>query len=189
MLDPGVAEALAPAIAATAGRFAATDTIDVAPDADLEPWRQISRCASAAEAWAVHGAWIETAAPRLAPPIADRFAWAKTVSSAAAAEADVQRRAIRDRMRAQLGDDGVICLPTAPGPAPLLDATGDDVEMFRQRAQRLTCIAGLTGLPQVSIPAAHLNGLPIGLSLIGPAGSDAQLLALCRELEPQLALA
>jgi amidase len=183
VVDPGVADALAQAIAAAQRRFGTSQAIDVAPGGDLEPWRQIARCVSAAEAWAVHGAWIESAAPEFAPPIAERFAWAKTVSAADRAQAEAQRRVIRARVLGQLGDDGVLCLPTAPGPAPRLDATGDAVEMFRQRTQRLTCIAGLTGLPQISIPAARLNGLPVGLSLIGPAGSDAQLLAVAEELE------
>jgi len=180
--DPGVIDALAQAITAARSRFDTTDAIDVAPDGDLEQWRQIARCISAAEAWAVHGSWIESAAPDFAPPIAERFAWAKTVSAEDRGRAEAQRRTIRTRLCDQLGGDGVICLPTAPGPAPRLDAGGAAVEAFRQRAQRLTCIAGLTGLPQITIPAARLNGLPIGLSLIGPAGSDVELLALCRQL-------
>jgi amidase len=182
VIDPGVVDALAQAITAAQLRFDTTEAIDVAPGGDLERWRQIARCVSAAEAWAVHGAWIESAAPDFAPPIAERFAWARTVSAEDRAQAEAQRRTIRTSVCGQLGSDGVICLPTAPGPAPRLDAGGAAVEAFRQRAQRLTCIAGLTGLPQVTIPAARLNDLPIGLSLIGPAGSDAELLALCRQL-------
>jgi amidase len=42
---------------------------------------------------------------------------------------------------------------------------------------------GLTGVPQVSLPGATLEGLPIGLSIIGGRGSDAQLVALARALE------
>jgi amidase len=185
--DPGVIDALAQAIAAAQPRFDTTDAIDVAPDGDLEQWRQIARCISAAEAWAVHGTWIERAAPGFAPPIAERFAWAKTVSAEDRAQAEAQRRTIRARVADQLGSDSVICLPTAPGPAPRLDTSGEAVEAFRQRAQRLTCIAGLTGLPQITIPAARLSGLPIGLSLIGPAGSDGALLALCRQLAHPIA--
>ena len=71
----------------------------------------------------------------------------------------------------------------APGPAPLRDARGDAIEAFRQRAQRLTCIAGLSGLPQVNLPAASVDGAPVGLSLIGPPGRDLDLLALAVELE------
>ena len=46
---------------------------------------------------------------------------------------------------------------------------------------RLTCIAGLAGLPQISIPAGTAAGCPAGLSLIGWAGADEALLDLaCR---------
>jgi amidase len=46
----------------------------------------------------------------------------------------------------------------------------------------ILCIAGLAGLPQVSLPLATLDGLPLGFSLVGPWGSDRQLLALARSL-------
>jgi amidase len=38
------------------------------------------------------------------------------------------------------------------------------------------CIASLTGHPQISIPAGRVEGAPIGLSIIGPRGSDRALL-------------
>ena len=43
---------------------------------------------------------------------------------------------------------------------------------------RLTCIAGLGGLPQVSIPVGTVEGCPVGLSFIGWAGGDEALLDL-----------
>jgi amidase len=43
---------------------------------------------------------------------------------------------------------------------------------------RLTCIAGLGGLPQVSIPVGTVTGCPVGLSLIGWPGGDEALLDL-----------
>jgi amidase len=46
----------------------------------------------------------------------------------------------------------------------------------------LLCIAGLAGLPQVSLPLATLDGLPLGFSLVGPWGYDRQLLALARRM-------
>jgi Asp-tRNA(Asn)/Glu-tRNA(Gln) amidotransferase A subunit family amidase len=41
---------------------------------------------------------------------------------------------------------------------------------------RLTCTAGLSGLPQMSIPACTIDGCPVGLSFIGWAGGDEALL-------------
>jgi amidase len=43
---------------------------------------------------------------------------------------------------------------------------------------RLLCLSSLSGLPQVTIPVPGDEDAPLGLSLIGPAGSDVSLLAL-----------
>jgi amidase len=51
------------------------------------------------------------------------------------------------------------------------------------RIIHLTCVAGLTGLPQVSLPLGNHGGIPVGLSLIGWRGSDTTLLALARAIE------
>jgi amidase len=53
---------------------------------------------------------------------------------------------------------------------------------------RITCLCaqgGLAGHPQVSLPGSTVDGLPIGLSIIGPRGSDASLVAVARALEAQ----
>ncbi len=78
-----------------------------------------------------------------------------------------------------------MALPTAPAIAPLADTPSEDLEDFRVRVMRLTCTAGLAGLPQISIPAGTLNGCPIGLSFIGWAGGDEALLDLaCKLVAP-----
>jgi amidase len=46
----------------------------------------------------------------------------------------------------------------------------------------MTCIASMARLPQVNIPAGRVNGCPVGLSLIGPQGSDRALLSLAAQL-------
>ena len=40
------------------------------------------------------------------------------------------------------------------------------------------CLSGLSGFPQVTIPAGVHDGGPFGLSLIGPPGSDLSLVRL-----------
>ena len=76
----------------------------------------------------------------------------------------------------------VLALPTAPCIAPLLHSSEEELESFRVRAMRLTCIAGLGGLPQVSLPIGTVAGAPVGLSFIGWAGGDEALLALAVRL-------
>lgn len=177
-LDPPIAGALRPAIDAVSAQYEAVETATLST-AGLEAWRQAFRRLSASEAWSVHGDWIETAQPVFGPAIAERFAYAKEVSAEDVSEEKALRAKIGERLRGLLPPDTLICLPTAPGPAPLRSASGAEVEQFRQRAQRLTCIAGLAGLPQITMPFAAFDGAPIGLSLIGPPGSDRRLLAEC----------
>jgi amidase len=50
------------------------------------------------------------------------------------------------------------------------------------RTQAITCIAGIAGLPQVSLPWPHADGAPLGVSLLGPAGSDRALIAIATRL-------
>ena len=50
------------------------------------------------------------------------------------------------------------------------------------RIIEFTCIAGLTGLPQMNLPLGWHDGVPVGVSLIGWRGSDATLLALAQAI-------
>ena len=71
-----------------------------------------------------------------------------------------------------------MALPSAPCIAPRIDTPAAEMDAYRTRVMRLTCIAGLGGLPQVSIPAGTVAGCPVGLSFIGWAGGDEALLDL-----------
>jgi amidase len=73
-------------------------------------------------------------------------------------------------------------LPSAADVAPPIASSGPEVNAFRLRTMQVTCIAGHARLPQVSIPLATAQGLPFGVGLIGPPGSDLALLALAEEL-------
>jgi amidase len=109
------------------------------------------------------------------------------VSDAAATAARADADAIRCRVRALLGHDGVAVLPSAASLAPRRDADATTVDAVRLRTMALTCIAGLAGLPQVSLPLATPAGEPLGVSLLGPAGSDLALVALACRVHAALA--
>ena len=49
----------------------------------------------------------------------------------------------------------MLTLPSAPGPAPVLNTPPAELDLFRSRLLSLTCIAGLGGLPQVKDSAAQ----------------------------------
>ena len=98
-------------------------------------------------------------------------------------EARTRYESILARIAEVLGPGDILCLPTSPRVAPLKNTPVDDIEIrYRHQAMHLLCIAGLGGLPQLSLPMAELDGLPLGLSLEGPRGADVQLLRLARQV-------
>jgi amidase len=46
----------------------------------------------------------------------------------------------------------------------------------------MLCISGLAGFPQLSRPLATRLGAPLGISLLGPAGSDRSLVRLAQQI-------
>ncbi len=77
----------------------------------------------------------------------------------------------------------VLIGPTTPTPAfGLGENTADPVKMYL--ADIMTVPASLAGLPAISVPAGKsATGLPIGVQLVGPRRSDADLLALAKSME------
>lgn len=140
------------------------------------------------ESWVSHGDFVTRWRPALGPGIADRLAYARDLPPEDVAEARAVRAAFRKRFHALLGRDGVIVMPTMPGPAPRLDASEEELEADRAQALRLLCLGGLSGCPQVSIPAGEEDGAPFGLSLIGPPGSDLSLVRLSARVADAMAV-
>ncbi len=69
----------------------------------------------------------------------------------------------------------VIAGPTTPGPAFALGAKSDDpVAMYLEDIYTLA--VNLAGLPGLSVPAGRVDGLPVGLQLVGRHFDEARLL-------------
>ena len=160
-------------------------TVAVPP---LSEWWSSFRVAQSREVWAAHGAWVRSsgALDSFGPGVRDRFAAASATDADAAAAAESTLDAIAARLETLLDDGVVLLLPTAPGPAPRpaseSSATKKEAEAYRNAQLRLTTAAGCAGAPQVTIPAARADGMPVGLSLVAARGADRELLALTREL-------
>lgn len=151
------------------------ENVKVVRDIDALYWA--FRWIQGREAWASDGAMIERFAPPLGPGVKERFAFSKAVTDSEYAKGEATRKTFRTRLARLLGQDGVLLLPTVPDIAPLVSADESELEDFRNRALRLLCLSGLSGFPQVTIPVAQREGAPLGLSLIGPKGSDKSLIA------------
>jgi amidase len=157
------------------------EAVKVARDLDALYWA--FRWIQGREAWLADGAMIERFAPPLGPGVAERFAFSKAVSDEDYAKGEAVRKTFRTRLAKLLGTDGVLILPTVPDIAPLVSAGEAELDDFRNRALRLLCLSGLSGFPQVTMPVAQREGAPLGLSLIGPKGSDRSLVAFAVKFE------
>lgn len=169
------------AMEAVAGRIdtmlAPLTEIRAAPDG-FDPLYWSFRRLQGIESWQSLGDFVTRWRPALMPAIESRLHFGRDLSKAEVKEATSVRKSFRTGFRAMLGGDGVLILPTVPGAAPRLDASEAELETDRAQALRLLCLSGLSGCPQVSIPAGHHEGAPFGLSLIGPPGSDVSLARL-----------
>jgi len=178
LVEPGVRDALRSAVDLCAGHLTERTEIALSPEG-LPAWFETFRILQAAEIWANHGEWITRTKPRLGPGIKERFEWASGVASDQVEAARERRTAIVRHLERTIGPGDVLCLPTSPRIAPLRNTATDKIEIeYRHQAMCLLCIAGLGGLPQISLPLAELDGIPLGLSLVGRRGTDEALLAL-----------
>ncbi len=176
---PEVAAALAPLRTRFESEWGGARPVQVVLDSlDALYWHY--RHIQGFEAWLTDGPFITRYQPPLGPGVAERFTWSAKVTDEQVASATSFRARYRAHLLALLGDDGVLLLPTMPDVAPLRSAAESTLEDYRNRAIRLLCVAGLAGLPQISLPGATRLGAPLGLSLIGPPGSDRSLVALAQ---------
>ena len=183
LLDPGVLAALRPAVARLEALIGRSEDVEVSPEG-LVSWFETFRIIQAAEVWGSVGAWVSEVKPKLGPGIKERIAWAATVTPQMLAEASARRAEIAARMQQLIGPDDVLCLPTSPRAAPELGTPLDKIEIeYRNQAMCLLCISGLAGLPQLSLPMAHIDGLPLGLSIVGRRGADTMLLSIAAGIE------
>lgn len=181
LLDPGVLHAF------RALKSQQADFLAVSSALDLGAWAAAFRVLQASEAWMEHGVWVSRHAEELGADIRRRFDIASGVTAAQVRSAQAIRVAAIRALNQILDDEHkVIVIPTVPTPAPLLDADAATVDDIRMRSQQLLCIAGLAGLPQLSMPWLQINGAPVGLSIIGGRGCDEIVLRAAHKLQALL---
>lgn len=176
--EPEVAEAARAAARDLAGRLGAetaeTDLLDQAPgpEAGMSAFNVLQ----GVQVWRNYGEWVNSASPSLGPDIAARLGRAAGFGPKEVAKAEPVARDVADAV-ARLRPNEALVLPTTGTPAPGREAAADERERARVSAGQLTSIATLAGAPAISMPLLTVRGLPVGLSLVGPPGSDLSLLA------------
>ncbi|MNW25025.1 Glutamyl-tRNA(Gln) amidotransferase subunit A [compost metagenome] len=151
------------------------EVVRAAPEG-LAEWMSVFRIIQGYEIWQTHGEWIERTKPVFGPDIADRFAWARTIEQATYREQQHRRQQMVERLTSMLSNGELLVIPTTPGLAPQLGLAGSYIEKRRSQTMQLTCIAGLCGLPQLTIPLGIDQGCPLAISIIAGRGQDLRLL-------------
>lgn len=154
---------------------AQSEWLHIAPEG-LEEWVEAFRITQGLEVWQEHHQWIEQVNPLFGDSIKDRFKWAGTLKPEENEQQIHLCNEVRMRLSELLGEDGLLVIPTIPGTAPSRGISGEENERRRVWTMQLCCIAGLSGLPQVTIPAGEVDGAPLGLSFIAGANQDLKLL-------------
>lgn len=133
----------------------------------------------AAEMVPYYGSLIDASPEKASDLIRARLAAAREVAAGDYVEAILARGPINDSLIALLDRyDAVLCLP-ATGPAPHGFATTGSA-IFNGLWTYL-------GVPCVTLPRLSVDGLPLGVQLVGKPGEDGKLLRTARWLDRELA--
>lgn len=180
--DPAVAGAIEAVLPLIDDRLAPVVRGTRLSPVPLIDWLEPQNAIQGREAWERFGDWINRSNPRFGFEVADNFLRGSKVTSRALSAARGFRLRAQRWVLSALEGNAVLVLPTTPVTAPPVQSPRSVMWEIRSRIISLTTIAGMAGCPQISLPLCRIDGLPLGLSLIGPRGSDALLLAAARRI-------
>jgi amidase len=180
-VEPDTASALRPLVDKLARLIGDAGEAVLAPPG-LAAWHRAQTTLQPHEAWQTFAEWIERANPRFQFSVARNLVLGSQIPAAELAQATLVREEARGHLRRLLPEGTIMCLPTTPFPAPRCGQSLSATTALRARIICLCAHGGLTGVPHVTIPGTTVEGGPVGLSIIGPHGSDAMLVGVARAL-------
>lgn len=180
--DEDVQHALMPMVDRLARLIGTRQDTTLAPQG-LSIWQRAQRVLQSSELWKTFEPWLDTCNPRMAFSVARALVQGSLITDAERSAATLMRIEARARLRLLLPLGTVLCLPTTPFPAPFKGLSLHELNPLRERISCLTSHGGLTGVPQVNIPGAKVDGAPVGLSIIGGRGTDLDLMRVAIAME------
>ena len=154
---------------------------------DWHEWVEAYALLQGLEIQAQLGPWIRAQAPRFGANIAPRFEGVLALDAGLGPRCLAWRNNAVRQLMERLGPDEAWLVPAAPCTALPAAADGAQRGVFYERALALGALAGHAGLPQIVLPLATAQGLPVGVSFISARGNDERLLNLAVQFSARTA--
>ena len=189
-VEPPIDYPVDPAVAAVAREAAEAlaalghEVVEATP-----PWREDGLLWIFARLWQVSPALYPVADESLLMPINRALAErARETSSVEYALAVASLQRLARRVVAFWDDVDIVLTPTLAKPPVPIGWVFDDPDPWRQfelggEFTPFTPIVNVTGQPAASVPFGEVDGLPVGVHLIGPPAGEALLFRLAAQLE------
>jgi aspartyl-tRNA(Asn)/glutamyl-tRNA(Gln) amidotransferase subunit A len=167
-------------------RFAGASVVDLSP-LNLELASPSYTPIVRAEAAFVHRVALKVGGQGFSEGVLTPLQAGSSISASEYLTARALRRQVRSGLETVLNACDALILPAAPLPAPKRGTTQVTLESgtvtHRNAFLELTAPFSLVGLPTLSMPFAKIDGLPVGLQIVGARGSDAHLIEIGLMLE------
>ncbi len=167
-------------------RAAGATVIDLNP-VDLELASSSYTPIVRAEAAFVHRQALKTGGRGFSEGVLPPLQAGSSITASEYLEAREMRRQVRSGLELALNACDALIVPAAPLPAPKRGTTHVTLESgtatHRNAFLELTAPFSLIGLPTLSMPFTKIDGLPVGLQIVGARGSDAHVLEIGLMLE------
>jgi aspartyl-tRNA(Asn)/glutamyl-tRNA(Gln) amidotransferase subunit A len=132
-------------------------------------------CAQA-DAAAMHRDRFDQDPSRFGADVERRLRLGQAITGAAYSAAIGQQAGWKRQMSDVFSHVDLLAMPTVGFPAPLVSESPDMIAATH-RLTRLCTPWSFAGLPAISVPCGFVDGMPVGLQLVGPQWSEARLLA------------
>ena len=136
-----------------------------------------------AEAAAYHQEHIKKHTDQIGTDVLTRFQWGLDVTGVEYALARRKQVEWRHKIEQLFESIDALVLPATPFPATRIDES-DPVALSRGNLTRFTRMFNLTGHPAIVLPCGRtVNGLPIGLQIVGPRWREEKIIQVARVYE------
>jgi amidase len=154
---------------------------------DLSAWGDTYRNLMAAEAGSCFASWLKAERPSLGPRAEAGFKFVDSIDRRQIGDTIARRENYCRGLKQAMGPRDLLCVPTTAKIAPQKGAFGTDRNSeYYKHTLALNAIAGVGRLPQISMPLAKVQSVPMGISFIGAHGEDAFVLAIARAVAAEV---